>query len=60
MKKACKKCKRIYENADVCEKCNEKLSQSFKGKIIVINPEESKLAKKLNIKEPGVYAIIVR
>ncbi len=60
MKKACKKCKRIYENVDVCTECNEKLTQSFKGVVIVVDAENSEIAKKLKINKPGKYAIIVR
>jgi len=29
--------------------------ENLRGKIVVINPEESEIAKKLNIKERGVY-----
>jgi len=60
MKKVCKKCKRIYENVEICQECNEKLSESFKGTIIVMDPENSEIAKKLGINKPGKYAIIVR
>ncbi len=60
MRKACKKCKRIYENLEICQECNEKLSQSWKGVIIVSDPENSELAKKLGIKKDGKYAILVR
>ena len=60
MKKVCKKCKRIYEDLEICQECNEKLSESFKGVIIVVDPENSEIAKKLGIKKPGKYAIIVR
>ncbi len=55
--KACKICKAIYEG-ERCPKCNSKEStDSFKGKIIVLNPEKSEIAKKLNIKEEGSFAI---
>jgi DNA-directed RNA polymerase subunit E" len=58
--KACKVCKLIYEE-DTCPKCGAKeTTESFKGKIIVLNPEKSELAPKLNIKEKGNYAIKIR
>ena len=60
MRKACKKCKRIYENAEVCQECNEKLTPYWKGVIIVIDPENSEIAKKLGITKPGKYAILIR
>ncbi len=55
--KACKKCKTIYIGTK-CPKCgNEEASDSFKGKIVIFNPEESEIAKNLNIKDKGEYAI---
>jgi len=57
--KACKKCKRLVRG----EKCpvhpDAKLSESWKGKIIILNPEKSELAKRLSITEPGEYALRV-
>jgi DNA-directed RNA polymerase subunit E" len=60
MRKACKKCKKLYDNIDVCPECKEKLTQSWKGLLIVLDPENSEIAKQLKIKEKGKYAIIVR
>jgi len=58
--KACKVCKKIYED-DKCPSCESKESiENFKGRVIVINPEKSEIAKKLNINEKGNFAIKVR
>ena len=58
--KACKICNTIYEG-EKCPKCDSKESiEGFKGRIIVQNPEKSEIAKKLNIKEKGEYAIKTR
>ena len=55
--KACKICKSIYTGTK-CPKCGgEESSSTAKGKIIVLNAEESEIAKKLNFKEKGEYAI---
>ncbi len=55
--KACKICKFIYEGSS-CPKCgSHEAADSFKGKVIVIKPEESEIAKNLNIKDKGTYAI---
>ena len=55
--KACKICKRIYEG-DKCPKCgNKESTESWKGRVIIIHPEQSEIAKKLKIKEKGRYAI---
>lgn len=56
-KKACKICRRIHEG-DKCPKCNNKEStESWKGRVIILKPEESEIAKKLKIAEKGIYAI---
>jgi len=50
-------CNRIFEG-DRCPKCGSKeTTDSFKGKTIILNPEKSEVAKKLNVKEKGIYAI---
>lgn len=55
--KACKKCKTIYSGVK-CPKCgSEEASDSFKGKVTVLKPEESEIAKRLKIAEKGEYAI---
>jgi len=59
--KACKICKIVYEGREKCPKCDSKeYTESFKGKIIVTNPENSEIAKKLNLKEKGTFAIKTR
>jgi len=59
--RACKICKKIYETGDKCPNCESKdYAESFKGKIIVTDPEKSEIAKKLNIKGKGSFAIKTR
>ena len=59
--RACKLCKVIYEGADKCPQCGSKeFTESFKGKIIVTDAENSEVAKKLNLKENGTFAIKTR
>ena len=56
--KACKKCKTVFESGNKCPKCgSEEITDSHKGKIVIINPEESEIAKNLNFKDKGEYAI---
>ena len=58
--KACKICNKIYEG-DKCPKCDSKEStDSFKGRIVVLNPEKSEIAKNINIKDKGNFAIKTR
>jgi len=58
--KACKICKTIHEG-EKCTKCGAKESiEGFKGRIAVLNPEKSEIAKKLNLKDKGSFAIKAR
>ncbi len=58
--KACKVCNRIYEG-DKCPQCESKEStDNFKGRAVILNPEKSEIANKLNIKNKGTYAIKAR
>ena len=59
--KACKVCNRIYESGEKCPKCGAKEStESFKGRVYVFDTEKSEIAKKINIKEKGNFAIKTR
>ncbi len=56
-KKACKACKFLYEGQK-CPACdNAQSTDSWKGKIIIINAEKSEIAEKTGIKVKGEYAI---
>ncbi|MEX0933024.1 MAG: transcription elongation factor subunit Spt4 [Candidatus Pacearchaeota archaeon] len=58
--KSCKVCKRIYETSK-CPDCGSKeFIEGFKGRIYVLNPEKSELAKKLKIEKTGNFAIKAR
>lgn len=55
--KACKNCKLIYEG-DECPNCNRKeTSDTFKGKVEIVNPEKSEIGKQLKVNKKGIYAI---
>lgn len=59
--KACKICKIIYEGTDKCPNCESKEStDSFKGRVVVLNPEKSEIAQKLKLKDKGNFAIKTR
>lgn len=58
--KACRKCKIIFEGSK-CPKCgSEEFTDTPKGKIRILKPEESEIAKNLKINEKGTYALKVR
>ena len=55
--KACKNCKTVYLG-DKCPKCASREStETWKGRVIIMNPEQSEVAKKMKIKDKGIYAI---
>lgn len=59
-KKVCKTCK-IFVEKDTCPICKgSQFSENWKGRIFILNFEKSEIAKKLNIKANGEYAIKTR
>ncbi|MFH1821490.1 MAG: transcription elongation factor subunit Spt4 [Methanobacteriota archaeon] len=58
--KACRNCNFITES-NTCPNCSgASLSDDWAGYVVVLNPEESEIAKRLNIVKPGKYALKVR
>jgi|Deesub1362A_J573_1020465.scaffolds.fasta_scaffold00233_47 DNA-directed RNA polymerase subunit E" len=57
--KACKECKMIT-NLDICPICKVATSADWMGYVSVIDPENSLIAEKLDIKVKGKYALRVK
>jgi len=58
--KACSVCHFITKE-NICPKCRTpSLSDDFSGLVIIFDPEGSTIAKAMNIKEKGYYALKVR
>ena len=59
--KACRNCKAVVpENTTQCPYCGSTdFTDEWRGLIVIINPEKSNLAKKLGIKNKGMFAIEV-
>ena len=58
--KACSSCHFLTKES-MCPKCRtSSLSDDFSGLVIVFEPENSAIAKTMNIKEKGRYALKVR
>ncbi|RAP50121.1 MAG: DNA-directed RNA polymerase subunit E'' [Methanosphaera sp. rholeuAM74] len=57
--KACPRCRLITFN-EQCPLCQTKTSEHWTGLIVVVNPDDSDLARELNITTPGRYALKVR
>ena len=60
MSRACRACKIITEEP-ACPICRSTdLSDDYSGILIVLDPEGSQLAEKLEIKQEGRYALRIR
>ena len=58
--RACRTCKNISDEA-ICPVCKgTEFSDDFSGLLIVLKPDNSILAEKLDTTEPGVYALKIR
>jgi DNA-directed RNA polymerase subunit E" len=58
--KVCRECHRVVEG-ESCVICGtSNLSDDWAGYLVIIDPEHSEIAKKMNITMPGRYALKVR
>ncbi len=58
--KACRNCHMVTE-ANACLECKSTdLSDDFSGIVIIIDPERSSIAKVMEIKKRGRYAVRIR
>jgi len=56
--KACKIC-HVLTELDVCPNCSLPTSKRWRGYVIILDPANSQVAKKMNISKPGKYALKV-
>ncbi len=60
MEKACKKCRVIIAQGDVCPICGaSEMTLKWSGYVVIMNVEKSELAKKLGINANGTYALSI-
>jgi DNA-directed RNA polymerase subunit E" len=60
VEKACRNCRLICEQK-VCPKCKSTdLSDDFSGRVVILDTEQSAIAKLMNVKEKGRYAVRIR
>jgi DNA-directed RNA polymerase subunit E" len=58
--KVCRECHRVVEG-ESCVICGtSNLSEDWAGYLVIIDPEHSEIAKKMNITMAGRYALKVR
>jgi DNA-directed RNA polymerase subunit E" len=59
-KKVCRRCRYVYEE-DVCPVCKSATPAiSSQGRIVILDPPNSVIAKKVGISVKGEYAVKVR
>ncbi|WP_290596410.1 MULTISPECIES: transcription elongation factor subunit Spt4 [unclassified Archaeoglobus] len=57
---ACRNCKFINVDSSICKNCgSSELTKEWYGYVVIIDPEKSEIAKRLDIKIPGKYALRV-
>ncbi|MBS3073745.1 DNA-directed RNA polymerase, subunit E'' [Candidatus Pacearchaeota archaeon] len=55
--KSCKKCKALT-NGSTCPNCQSaQLVDNWKGRVVILNTEQSEIAKRLNVNKKGEYAL---
>lgn len=60
-KRACKDCKTLINEGDVCPNCKStQFTTTWIGRVTIVNPEKSEIAKRTGIEKAGEYAIKVR
>jgi len=59
--KACRKCGALVPlNERVCPVCGStEFSEDWEGMVIIVDPENSELAKEIGLERPGIFAIKV-
>jgi len=58
--KACRNCHTLT-TGNICPNCKSTaLSDDWTGIVVILDPGESYIAEKLNVKKPGRYALKVR
>ncbi|MFD1513773.1 transcription elongation factor subunit Spt4 [Halomarina rubra] len=59
----CRECHRV-QNADeeqACESCGStSLTEDWAGYVVIAHPEDSEIAREMEVTEPGAYALKVR
>jgi DNA-directed RNA polymerase subunit E" len=60
-KLACRDCHRVLRDVEECPVCGStSLSDDWKGYVVIVDPEESEIAEKMEVDAPGKFALKVR
>ena len=56
--KACRNCRMVVEDVNICPNCNGTAFTTFwRGYVVIIDPENSEIAKKIGTTKPGKFAL---
>lgn len=55
--KACKQCKTLFEGNRCIECGSEDVVDAFKGKVSILDPEQSEIAQNLKFRKKGLFAL---
>ncbi|MBU2640137.1 MAG: DNA-directed RNA polymerase, subunit E'' [Nanoarchaeota archaeon] len=59
-RKVCKKCK-LFVKGNICPICNgSDFSENWQGRVYILDPTKSEIAKKMEIEAKGEYAVKAR
>ncbi|WP_254766606.1 transcription elongation factor subunit Spt4 [Salinilacihabitans rarus] len=58
----CRECHLVNQaNAETCENCgSSSLTEDWAGYVVIAHPEESEIAREMQVDRPGAYALKVR
>ncbi|WP_336343148.1 transcription elongation factor subunit Spt4 [Halalkalicoccus ordinarius] len=58
----CRDCHRVLDpDVNTCPNCGStSLTEDWAGYVVIAHPEESEIAKEMQVTEPGEYALKVR
>jgi len=57
--KACLRCKYLTD-MDKCPLCNSEVSENWRGLLIILDPINSEIARKIKVDVKGKYALSVK
>jgi len=59
----CRECHRVLEDdeEEACPVCGStSLTEDWAGYVVIVHPESSEIAERMEVTEPGTYALKVR
>lgn len=54
---ACQKCSKVFAEEQKCPSCNIPLTRDWSGKVAIVDPDVSRIAKEMDLNLKGIYAL---